>query len=229
MQFLANILKINNRKITIELENDFDFEKLSKLANGKRPNVLLQLEDGRGASLDQIKKSHALANEFGEYTGYKWFGNGGEESMAVMKWLYQAETGNSAYFSFADCSMTTAKEFIDWQLTYMIANDVPFKTRLWDSLLDSYQLQKMALKKRICVICGAQHAQVAHYKALGSGVNRNNVDPTKYKYMSLCFKHHQEQHSIGIKSFMEKYVIKPIGLDANEIKEFRIIGKLKND
>lgn len=229
MEISGKVKSINKRLITIELDDDVDFSKLDKLANGKQPNALIQIEDGRGASLDQIKKSHALANEFGEHTGYKWFGNGGEESMAVMKWLYQAETGNSAYFSFADCSMTKAKEFITWQITYMIANDVPFKTRLWDGLSDSYQLQKIALKKRICVICGAQHAQVAHYKSIGSGMNRNHVDPTKYKYMSLCFKHHQEQHSIGIKSFMEKYVIKPIGLDANEIKEFRILGRIKNE
>lgn len=229
METTGCIKSINKRLITIELDDDVNFEQLRKFANGKQPTAIIQLNDGRGASPEQTKKSHALANEFGEYTGYKWFGAGGEESMAVMKWLYNSETGNNPYFSFKDCSMSEAAEFITWQITYMIEHDIPFKTRLWDELADSYYLQRLALKKRVCVICGAINAQVAHYKAVGAGMNRNFVDPTNYKYMSLCAEHHAEQHAIGIKSFCQKYIIKPIKLDRADIKEFKIIGRLSDE
>lgn len=214
------IKAINGKEVIIEIEDEVNYDKLRKYANGKRPKIMVELDDGRGCSMDQKSKTHALANDFGEFTGY--FDSG----MAVMKQLYAAETGVDPDFSFSAINMSAGARFIDWQINYMLINDVPFKTKIWDEIANDYRWQKIALKKRLCVVCGLTGAQVAHYQAIGSGMNRNHVDPTDYMYMSLCNKHHQEQHNIGIMSFCKKYIIKPIKLDATGIKEFRIVGTI---
>ena len=224
MEVVAELASVRGSTWQIELDEkeQVSLEKARKYAGGKRIKVLVQIDDGRGATVEQKKKTHALANDFGEYTG--WY----QQSMDVMKTLYAAETGIEP-FSFKDCSMSDGAKFIDWQIEYMLKNGVPFKTKLWDEISDDYRWQKIALEKRLCVVCGAEHADVAHYKAVGAGMNRNHVDPTKYMYMSLCRKHHTEQHSIGIMTFCQRHIIKPIKLDRDEIKKFNIGGKVKND
>ncbi|CAH0419256.1 putative HNHc nuclease [Periweissella ghanensis] len=217
------IEEITGQTIKVRINDEVDLSKLRKFANGKQPIVRVELDDGRGASMEQIKKTHALANEFGEYTGYF------KDAIEVMKYLYSAETGESPEFSFETVSMSAGARFIDWQINYMLDNEIPFKTKIWDEIKGDYRWQKKALKKRLCVICGTEHADVAHFVALGSGMNRVKVDPSKYMYMSLCRKHHGEQHAIGIVTFCQKYIIKPIKLEPDEIKEFRIQGRLSNE
>ena len=66
----GRLLKVQGNKIEIELEDDFDFSKVEKFANGKQPIVELKINDGRTISPDQRKKVWALINDFCRYTGY---------------------------------------------------------------------------------------------------------------------------------------------------------------
>lgn len=104
------IEEITGQTIKVRINDEVDLSKLRKFANGKQPIVRVELDDGRGASMEQIKKTHALANEFGEYTGYF------KDAIEVMKYLYSAETGESPEFSFETVSMSAGARFIDWQI-----------------------------------------------------------------------------------------------------------------
>ena len=94
---------------------------------------------------------------------------------------------------------------------------MPFKTKTWDMIPNDYARQWFCLRFRKCVICG-NPADLAHYEAVGMGRNRNRIDETKFRYMSLCRIHHVEQHTIGIESFVQKYHIVPVKLTADELK-----------
>ncbi|HIF7974698.1 TPA: putative HNHc nuclease [Staphylococcus aureus] len=58
---------------------------------------------------------------------------------------------------------------------------------------------------RNCVICGKPHADLAHYEAVGRGMNRNKMNHYDKHVLALCREHHNEQHAIGVKSFDDKY------------------------
>lgn len=56
------------------------------------------------------------------------------------------------------------------------------------------------IKNRPCVVCGLTPSDTAHIKSRISGGYIRNVVP-------LCRTHHTESHTIGLKSFEEKYSI----------------------
>ncbi|MGV3043490.1 putative HNHc nuclease, partial [Staphylococcus rostri] len=46
---------------------------------------------------------------------------------------------------------------------------------------------------------------LAHLEAVGRGRDRTKINHYGNKVLALCRDHHTEQHTIGIKSFNEKY------------------------
>jgi 5-methylcytosine-specific restriction endonuclease McrA len=51
-----------------------------------------------------------------------------------------------------------------------------------------------------CLACGSANTERAHIKSRGSGGSDD-----AWNIMALCRKDHQEQHKIGIITFIEKY------------------------
>ena len=140
------------------------------------------------------------------------------------KWRVQVTFGLDE-FSLSNCSMTVGNYMILTILDFLFAENIPFRTKLWDSLPQDFPRQRLALKNRTCVICGRPHADLAHYKAVGMGRNRHKIDERKMYFMTLCREHHQEQHNIGIKEFMQKYHLKPLRLSDDDIIRFKILTK----
>ena len=66
----GRLLKVQGNKVEIELDDEFDFNKVERFANGKQPVVELNVNDGRTITPDQRKKIWALLNDFCRYTGY---------------------------------------------------------------------------------------------------------------------------------------------------------------
>lgn len=227
--YTAEIVQFKTgNQILIEVPDELDMLTLTKhVAEGRRPEIGITINDGRHFSVEQRKKWFALLGDYMEYTG-----DGPIEVAAdSIKLEYMIETG-SEYFSWSDKSpmdMTQASQVLDWLIQYMFDNNIPWTLKTWDLLKGDYRWQMQALKRRLCVICGKEHAQVAHYRSVGMGGNRYRVDPTNYLYMSLCAEHHSQQHNMGLLSFMELYQVKPISLTADEIKEFRIRGTVQEN
>ncbi|MDM6516287.1 putative HNHc nuclease, partial [Staphylococcus aureus] len=69
---------------------------------------------------------------------------------------------------------------------------------------------------RNCVICGKPHADLAHYEAVGRGMNRNKMNHYDKHVLALCREHHNEQHAIGVKSFDDKYHLHDSWLKVDE-------------
>ncbi|APX73382.1 hypothetical protein BTM29_09085 [Companilactobacillus allii] len=214
----AKLHEIVGNKIIAVLNDDVDILKLQKLANNKQPTIEIGFSDSRSISTDQRKKIYALIGEISEWSGYMI----DKEAPGIMKWQYLTETGKKI-FSLSNCTMTQANSYLSWLLDFCFDNDVPFKTKTWDMLPNDYAMQYRCLKHRRCCICG-RNADIAHVETVGMGRNRREIDHSRFYFMALCRTHHTEQHKIGIMTFLERYHIKPVKLDADDRKQLRIGG-----
>ena len=79
----------------------------------------LRIDDGRHISALQRKKIYATIRDISDWTGYV-----PEEQKEWLKFLHTEQTGEP-YFSLSNCSMDTAKEFINTILEYALKEGVP--------------------------------------------------------------------------------------------------------
>lgn len=215
----VKVLGIQGNELRLAVDDDFNLDKVIRFSDGKQPSGELTIDDNRHISRDQQKKIFALIDDLCNYTGdepKRWENE--------FKWRVQVTFGLDE-FSLSNCSMTVGNYMILTILDFLFTENIPFRTKLWDSLPQDFPRQRLALKNRTCVICGRPHADLAHYKAVGMGRNRHKIDERKMYFMTLCREHHQEQHNIGIKEFMQKYHLKPLRLSDDDIIRFKILTK----
>lgn len=215
----VKVLGIQGNELKLAVDDDFNLDKVIRFSDGKQPSGELTIDDNRHISRDQQKKIFALIDDLCNYTGdepKRWENE--------FKWRVQVTFGLDE-FSLSNCSMTVGNYMILTILDFLFSENIPFRTKSWDSLPQDFPRQRLALKNRTCVICGRPHADLAHYKAVGMGRNRHKIDERKMYFMTLCREHHQEQHNIGIKKFMQKYHLKPLRLSDDDIIRFKILTK----
>lgn len=214
------IRKIVGRFLIIRLNDDPDLTKLLKYKRkGKHIRVKVEAIDDRQISDDQRKKIFALINDFCNYTG-----DVQHDAEEYFKFRTQMSFGIE-YFHLSNCSVTTANQMILTILDFLFEENIPFKLKTWEAIPNEFPKQVLAMKNRTCVICGKPNADLAHYRAVGMGRNRHEIDERKMYFMSLCREHHTEQHKIGINSFVKKYHIKPVKLSDEDLIRFHILTK----
>lgn len=219
----GKLVNISGSKVTIELSDEIDVSQLTKLSNGKRPQLEVFIDDGRSISVDQRKKIFAMLNDMAEHTGYSL-----REMEELMKYRYICQLEHPQWFSMADCSMTIATEFLAFIIDFCIKQDIPFKTKVIDEIVGDYRLVRECVLHRKCVLCG-KHADIDHVKAVGMGRNRRTINQHGMYVLPLCRKHHQLAHSMGHVSFLRAYKLKPIKLDDELIRKLKLtnVGELE--
>ena len=158
----------------------------------------LRIDDRRCISADQRKKAYATIADIALHTGYL-----PEQLKEIMKYMYIAKTG-ADYFSLSDCSVTTARLFINFLIDFALEWNIPLMDLVLNRTDDINAAIYASIKHCRCIICG-QEGEIHHYDAIGMGRNRNTVDDSNYRKICLCRKHHDEAHIIGRISFEEKY------------------------
>lgn len=211
----GSIEKIEGNQIVINADEMLDTRKISKYADGKKPSIQIEIEDGRTRSPQQLGKIFALIHDISDWSGYSPI-----EVEDIMKFDYMLKN-DTDYFSMHNCSIETASKFIELLLDFCFENDVPFRTKTWDMIRNDYHAVYKCLQYRKCCICGKK-ADIAHYEAVGMGRSRNKIDHSQFHFMALCRVHHTEQHKIGILTFCKKYQIKPVKLDLDDRKKLHI-------
>ena len=172
----------------------------NEIIDGRVRTCEIRLEDNRKISYDQRKKAYACIADISKYTGYQ-----PEQAKELMKYLYIIRTGGE-YFSLSNCSMETAKEFINVLLDYIIENGIQMDESGVDRSEDIDHYLWKCLRERKCCVCGRK-ADLHHVKAIGRGHNRKHFDDSNLMKMALCRNHHTESHTIGQKEFMKKYKV----------------------
>ncbi|MYY55277.1 putative HNHc nuclease [Ligilactobacillus salivarius] len=214
----GKLIGMQGNVLKIALDEDLDIAKVNRLANGKQPTVELKIADNRKISPEQRKKIFALINDLCSYTG-----DVPEYWESVFKYQVR-ETFGIEEFSLADCSVTVANYMILVILNFLFEEDIPFKTKTWDSLPNEFPKMYLCLKNRKCFICGKK-ADICHANAVGMGRNRNKIDHRQFYFFACCRRHHNESHTIGLKSFLLKYHFKPIKLSEKDLIDLKIMTK----
>lgn len=217
----AKIISLQGNQVTLQLDDELNMDQLQRFAAGKQPTAELIIQDERLISPDQRKKIFALIHDVSQFTGYDE-----RDTEMVLKYRYYAKTGADS-FSMSNCDMTTANRFLTFILDFCFEWDIPFRTKLWDSIPTDYHLAVQCLRYRKCVICG-KPAEIAHYTAVGNR-KRNHTDHRKFSFMSLCPECHKRQHQQGIKSFIYENHIKPVKLSETDLIRLHIMTRKQID
>ena len=220
MEYEGKLLRVSGDEITFKLDKDFDIAQAHRLVIDDVPRAHIRMIDERNMTIDQNAMIHGLFNDFSLYTGYPQ-----EYVKELFKSMFAGYKGIES-FSMANLgiSQVFAGEFIEYLLGFFFAEQIPFKYQKFHLGSDITRVLFLYLKHRICFVCGKPHADMAHYEAVGMGRNRKTIDHSRHRFMALCREHHQEQHTIGLTEFMSKYVLVPIKLTPEQIKEFKIGG-----
>lgn len=186
----------------VSLTDELKQCKIDNLVKGE-----LRLDDPRYITADQRKKAYATIADISRHTGYL-----PEEAKEWLKYLHIARTG-CKYFSLSNCSVTTAREYINTLIDYALENGVILDDLALNRTDDTGAYLYSCLKRRKCCICGLD-GEIHHVDAIGMGNNRRTLDDSKHKKICLCRECHTEIHKIGVETFCNKY--KVYGIIFNE-------------
>lgn len=170
----------------------------------------IRFDDGRHISAEQRKKAYATIRDIADYTGYL-----PEEQKEWLKYLHISKTGHD-YFSLSNCTMDTAREFINTILEYAIENGIPLSENAIERTDDIGRYLYFCLKNRKCAVCGKE-GEIHHEDTIGMGNDRRKLDDSKHKKICLCRLHHTIAHRKGAEDFRKSY--KVYGITVKEEEE----------
>lgn len=166
----------------------------------------LRIDDGRHISALQRKKIYATIKDISDWTGYV-----PEEQKEWLKFLHTEQTGEP-YFSLSNCSMDTAREFINTILEYALKEGVPLSEAGVYRTDDIGRYLYFCLKHKKCAICGLP-GEIHHVDTIGMGRDRKQVDDSDYRKICLCRKHHTIAHARGMDALEKMYHVYGIKFD----------------
>ncbi|HHQ6500375.1 TPA: putative HNHc nuclease [Staphylococcus aureus] len=201
MQYIDKYKENNNGNFDVLLRNvSLDNKETLLIDNGIKVETDLRIHDPFKVTDKQRRKIFALCNDIEAHTG---------QPRDYMRYLFQEYVtvlyGYNKSISLSDCTRMQANQIIEVTLDWIFHNDIPLSYKTSDLLKQDKSFLYWSTVNRNCVICGKPHADLAHYEAVGRGMNRNKMNHYDKHVLALCREHHNEQHAIGVKSFDDKY------------------------
>lgn len=201
MHALVKINQYREQKDGTDLVVSVPDLKLGDMFQRKKiRNAEIRFDDGRHISAEQRKKAYATIRDISDWTGYL-----PEEMKEILKYQHMMRTGD-AYFSLSNCSMDTAREFINTILEFALENGIPLSDNAIGRTDDIGRYLYYCLLHKKCAICG-KDGEIHHEDAIGMGNDRTKVDDSSYKKICLCREHHTLAHSLGVIRFREMYKV----------------------
>ncbi len=191
----AQIVKHNKHFLLLSINSDVERELKQKEA----VNVEIRIDDGRTISSEQRKKIFAIIRDIS-----LWSGHEPEYLRSYLTWDFCMKTEYD-YFSLSDVSMTVAKEFINYLITFCFDFNVPTKDTLLYQTDDIGKYLYLCLEHRKCAICN-RPAEVHHVDRIGIGRDREKIVHIGLKAVALCREHHDEAHKREKDLFKENYI-----------------------
>lgn len=191
--------------------------------------VIVIFVDSRTITPEQRRKVYALIGEVAEFVnGYRTSATV-EEAKRMLKlefMLARMEGMERRIFSLADCDVTTAREFIDFIVQFIIENGIPTKIPLIEQAEDIGRYVYACLANKKCAVCG-RPAQLHHVEGsrVGMGNDRREISHLGRECLPLCAEHHQAAHQIGDKAFMEQYHLVPVKIDRDIARKYGLKTK----
>jgi hypothetical protein len=126
-------------------------------------------------------------------------------------------------FSLSNVDESTAREFINYLIDFIIKNDIPTAVPLLENCEDIAKYIYACAANRKCCVCG-KPADIHHCEGsrIGMGNDRNEVHHLGREVLPLCRVHHDAVHQHGEAAFIEKYHLQPIKLDEALCKKLKL-------
>lgn len=187
---------------------------LYKYSGNGKANVEIHLDDGRHITNDQRKLIFATLRDISDKTGYPL------KELQQMLMMIHAVNHNIEFFSLSNCSIDTAKAFINTILEFALQMDIPMAEIALKRTDDVATWLMLAYSYEVCCICGKQ-GEGHHLDAIGMGRDRSKVYANELdaesKVIMLCREHHSEAETIGKDSFCRKYHV--FGIKKKHLKQ----------
>lgn len=222
LSYLATIVKVEDNKITLELKDELNIERLRTIFEGHQGERQAELfiKDPRSFTVEQRRFTFALMQDIYKHTGQPL-----DSLKDIFYWQFRALTGKDISLSNGSAStvddISTLDELIldfifEWHIPFKKGYEIPPQNV-------QYYFYKCVMT-RTCCICGKPNADIDHFsRALGRR-NRKTVDHSEYDFAALCRQHHQSKHQMGITNFKNKYKVIGIKLNKDEVKKLRLGG-----
>lgn len=200
MPIIKNYIQQDDGTITAVIEGvTLENKDFLLLDNGLEVECDVTVNDPYKITDKQRRKLFAMVRDIFNHYG---------QPMDYLRYMFQKQLEflhGYEPISLSDCSRRQASELIELILDFVFTHDIPMNKATSDLMSnDKYFIYKSTIN-RICVVCGAKNADLAHYQAVGRGRNRNKMDHYGNKVLALCRNHHTEQHQIGMNTFNSKY------------------------
>lgn len=193
--------------LTVPVRNTYFIEK----QNITQADV--RFDDGRRIRPEQRKKAYAIIGEIAEWSGH----TPPELMKDILKNDFLVYSGGE-YFSLSDCTVTTAREFINFLIDFCFFHNIPTRDTMLNHTDDISHYLYACLAYRKCCICN-EKAEIHHCEGskVGMGFNRNKIENIGRNAIALCRKHHNQAHG-DEKGFFEKFHVYGIKLDKYLVK-----------
>ena len=209
---------IRNGYITITVPYD-DWLTLTKR---EVREAWVELIDSRPLSDKQRRACYALINAIAEH-----FGDGRESTKEYLKLKFLIEDlGETAdrLFSLSNAPMSLVAAFQNYLVRFILEWDVPLNFPLLDMVDDISEYVYACLINRKCAVCG-KRSDLHHIDRVGIGRDRHDIVHEGMEVLPLCREHHNEIHTLGDRSFMEKYHFDSgVKLDKTLCKIYKLKG-----
>ena len=180
MHALVDIKKYREDKNGTDLMISVPDMQLGDMLRRKKiKNAEIRFDDGRHISAEQMKR--------------------------ILKDEHMIRTGDPD-FSLSNCSMDTAREFINTILEFALEWGIPLSDNAINRTDDIGRYLYYCIMHKKCAICG-RDGEIHHEDAIGMGNDRRRVDDSGYKKICLCRMHHTMAHQLGVKRFQEMYKV----------------------
>ena len=223
MQHITRYQKDNDGTYSVVATGvELEQSHIDLLDNGYSLNAEVEVPDNKKISIEQRKKIFAMCRDIELHWG---------EPVEALRKRFQAELeimNGYEHISLRDCSMKIAKELIELIIAFMFRHQIPMRVETSKLLSGDQAMLYWATVNRNCVICSKPHSDLAHYEAVGRGMNRNKMNHYDKHVLALCRRHHNEQHAIGVKSFDEKYHLQNSWIKVDDRLNAMLKG-VKND
>lgn len=206
----------------ISMITDLDaLHKIRRYGQQQEVTAELRIYDGRTITPDQRKKIYATIKDMANYVG-----DVPEFLKEYLKYDYCTKAGEE-YFSLSDCSVTTAREFINYLLEFCIQWDIPLSDQGTERTDDIDKYVYLCLKYRRCAITGAKGADIHHCigSQVGMGSNRSKIDNRGRKLIALSRAWHTKVHQEGEEEIFAAHHIYGIEVDEDTLKELGLSVK----
>ena len=216
MEFINGIITEYTPSGNMTIQAKFD--NIERFIKYGYSDAVIMLKDSRTITAEQRKKIYAMLGEIADYMGE--FPEIVKKQMKLQFKIERLEK-MAGDFSFSDCSVELASEFIDFLVELIIAWEIPCKQPLIELCDDIRRYVYVCLKYKKCAVCG-QKTELHHVDAVGMGYNRREIVHEGMRVLPLCRKHHQETHTIGNNDFIKKYGLETVQLNKELCKVYKL-------